>query len=77
MLLASKEGRVDEANKLNDELMPLHKRLFLEANPIPVKRALQLMGRIEGGIRAPLVTLDDSHLSSLQEALIIGGALNK
>ena len=64
MLQLSKKGNEIEANKINDLLMPLHKRLvttaymnpisyytssirlFLEANPIPAKKALQLMGKI-------------------------------
>lgn len=75
MLLASKEGRVDEANALNDSLMPLHKRLFLESNPIPVKKALQIMGKIGPGIRPPLANLDPVHIPSIQEALIVGGCI--
>ena len=69
MLLASKEGRAEEANTIDETLLPLHKRfryryksrnifiikhdfainlsrLFLESNPIPAKKALQLMGKI-------------------------------
>ena len=46
VLTLAKEGKMVEANKINDKLMLLHKRLFLESNPIPVKRALQLMGKI-------------------------------
>ena len=75
MLALSKEGRQAEAEAINANLMPLHKRLFLEANPIPVKRALQIMGRIGAGIRPPLVPMDPVHLDALREALIIGKAL--
>ena len=64
MLLASKQGRAEEANEIDKTLLPLHKRylhciereclfftniffrLFLESNPIPAKKALQLMGKI-------------------------------
>lgn len=70
MLLASKQGRAEEANAIDETLLPLHKRfhycyksrnffiikqydfvlnlfrLFLESNPIPAKKALQLMGKI-------------------------------
>jgi 4-hydroxy-tetrahydrodipicolinate synthase len=73
MLLASKEGRAEEANKINDMLMPLHKRLFLESNPIPVKKVLNLMGKIGSGIRPPLTDLDASHLPSILEAMKAGG----
>ena len=75
MLALSKEGRQAEAEAINANLMPLHKRLFLEANPIPVKRALQIIGRIGAGIRPPLVPMDPVHLDALREALIIGKAL--
>jgi 4-hydroxy-tetrahydrodipicolinate synthase len=53
-------------------LMPLHKRLFLESNPIPAKKVLNLMGKIGPGIRPPLATLDAIHLDALREAMIIG-----
>ena len=72
MLKAAREGRVDEATKINEVLMPLHKRLFLESNPIPAKMVLQLMGKIESGIRPPLDNLDNIHLKALQEAMMIG-----
>eukprot|EP01036_Dinobryon_divergens_P034984 gene34984-45281_t len=75
MLLASKEGRAEEANAIDETLLPLHKRLFLESNPIPAKKALQLMGKIGPGIRPPLCELSDEHVKSLTEALIIGKAM--
>jgi 4-hydroxy-tetrahydrodipicolinate synthase len=46
MLKLSKNKLAVEAEKINAELMPLHKRLFLESNPIPVKRVLHIMGKI-------------------------------
>jgi len=46
MLAAAKSGKTKEAEEINAKLMLLHKRLFLESNPIPVKRALNLMGMI-------------------------------
>jgi 4-hydroxy-tetrahydrodipicolinate synthase len=75
MLAASKQGKKADAEAINDYLMPLHKRLFLESNPIPVKRALQLMGKIDTGIRSPLVKMDDVHVDALREALILGKVL--
>jgi 4-hydroxy-tetrahydrodipicolinate synthase len=52
-------------------------RLFLESNPIPVKKALELMGLIGTGIRPPLTpfSTDSELLKSLQEALIIGSLI--
>jgi len=57
------------AEKINTELMALHKILFVEANPIPVKWALYEMGRIPQGIRLPLLPLDTKHHASLKKVL--------
>ena len=57
------------ARAINARLMPLHTRLFVEANPIPVKWALQQMGRIAGGIRLPLVPLSPAGREAVQAAL--------
>jgi 4-hydroxy-tetrahydrodipicolinate synthase len=72
MLKWSKEGKKDDAEAINQSLMPLHQRLFLESNPIPAKKVLQLMGKIGTGIRPPLTNLSNEHLQKLQEAMMIG-----
>jgi len=54
---AALAGDVAQARAMNERLMPLHLRLFVEPNPIPVKWALARMGRIGTGIRLPLVPL--------------------
>jgi len=72
MLKWSKEGKNVEAEAINQILMPLHQRLFLESNPIPAKKVLQLMGKIGNGIRPPLTNLSDIHLQKLKEAMMIG-----
>jgi len=71
MLSLSKAGQMKEAEEINQLLMPLHQRLFLESNPIPTKKALEMMGKIGPGIRPPLTGLDEIHFKSLQEALAI------
>jgi len=57
-------------------LLGLHRHLFIEANPIPVKWALQQLGKIQGGIRLPLTPLDvryhETVRSALQEAGLRG-----
>jgi 4-hydroxy-tetrahydrodipicolinate synthase len=58
-----------EAREINDKLMPLHRNLFIEANPIPVKWALQQMGLIEQGIRLPLTPLSDKYHAVVTDAL--------
>lgn len=75
MLTWSKAGRREDAEKIDQTLQPLHKRLFLESNPIPVKKALQLMGRIGDGIRPPLTQLSEEHVNALKEAMMIGKCL--
>lgn len=59
----------DQARALNDQLMPLHKGLFVEPNPIPVKWALGAMGRTEFGIRLPLTPLSENLQQPLRELL--------
>jgi 4-hydroxy-tetrahydrodipicolinate synthase len=63
------------ARQINRRLLPLHLRLFVEANPIPVKWALQQMGRIQGGIRLPLTELDPRHHDTIRSALVASGVL--
>lgn len=69
------EGRAAEAKELNDRLMPLHRKLFLEANPIPVKWALQQMGLIDSGIRLPLTPLSEEFQDDVREAMNAAGIL--
>ncbi len=66
---AARGGRVHEARAVNDCLLGLHKHLFVEANPIPVKWALEQMGLIEGGIRLPLTPLAPAHHAIVRTAM--------
>ncbi|HKQ30854.1 MAG TPA: 4-hydroxy-tetrahydrodipicolinate synthase [Burkholderiales bacterium] len=72
----AREGKESEARALNERLMPLHKHLFVEANPIPVKWALQQMGMIKGGIRLPLTPLSAAHHETVRAALRSAGVLS-
>ena len=69
-------GDAVAAKALNDKLMPLHENLFLEANPIPVKWALQQMGLIEQGIRLPLTWFSEQYHDTLRQAMRQSGILN-
>ena len=69
MCAAALVGDVKKAREINLRLLPLHQRLFLEANPIPVKWALAQMGLIEEGLRLPMVTLSERFHETLREAL--------
>ena len=69
MCAAALVGDVKKARELNLQLLPLHQRLFLEANPIPVKWALGEMGMIEPGLRLPLSPLAEKFHQPVREAL--------
>ena len=75
MIAAALAGRTAEAVALNDRLLALHRNLFLEANPIPVKWALKRMGRIADGIRLPLTPLAATHHEAVTAALREAGCL--
>ncbi|MDX1633077.1 MAG: 4-hydroxy-tetrahydrodipicolinate synthase [Marinobacter sp.] len=68
-------GNRDEVERINERLMPLHRKLFLEANPIPVKWALQRMGMITEGIRLPLTPLHEKFHGEVEDALKAAGVL--
>jgi 4-hydroxy-tetrahydrodipicolinate synthase len=69
MCAAALVGDVKKARELNLKLLPLHQRLFVEANPIPVKWALSEMGLIEAGLRLPLSPLAERFHETVREAL--------
>jgi 4-hydroxy-tetrahydrodipicolinate synthase len=69
MCAAALVGDVKKARELNLQLLPLHQRLFVEANPIPVKWALAEMGMIEYGLRLPLAPMSDKFHQTVREAL--------
>ena len=62
-------GDVEAAQGVDKQLALLHRDLFLEANPIPVKWALQRMGMIGSGIRLPLMELEQKYKLQVSEAL--------
>lgn len=70
---AATSGDINLAKKINNELMALHKKLFLESNPIPVKWALTEMERIPPGIRLPLLPLDQQFHHELKQAMLAAG----
>lgn len=62
-------GNRDEAEAINQNLMSLHQNLFVEANPIPVKWALNKMGLIPEGIRLPLTVLSEEYHDIVTQAM--------
>ncbi|MAS08585.1 4-hydroxy-tetrahydrodipicolinate synthase [Salinisphaera sp.] len=69
MCLAATAGERERAERLDAEMQSLHTALFMEANPIPVKWALQDMGWIEPGIRLPLTPLAEHFHEHVRDAL--------
>jgi 4-hydroxy-tetrahydrodipicolinate synthase len=76
MCAATLDGDIRRAREINNRLLGLHRHLFCEANPIPVKWAVQQMGLIKGGIRLPLTPLSagfhDQVRAAMQQAGIAG-----
>jgi len=66
-------GEAEQARSISERLMPLNENLFVEANPIPVKWALQQMGLIQGGIRLPLTPLSTPFHNVVLSALKSAG----
>jgi 4-hydroxy-tetrahydrodipicolinate synthase len=62
-------GDVARARELHYRLLPLFTTLFVETNPIPVKAALAMMGRIDGEIRLPMTPLSEANRPKLAKAL--------
>ncbi|MDH3256479.1 MAG: 4-hydroxy-tetrahydrodipicolinate synthase [Nitrospinota bacterium] len=60
---------MDGALALHYELMALNSVLFIETNPVPVKTALALMGKITGELRAPLAHMSEDHVEQLKTVL--------
>ncbi len=68
-------GNIEEARKQFYRLLPLCRGMFLETNPIPVKRALELMGLCSGEIRLPLTPMSAQNSATLESMLRDYGVL--
>jgi len=69
MIMAAIHGNREAAMSLDAKLAGLHKQLFIQSNPIPVKWALNKMGRIPPGIRLPLTWLSEDCHDAVRQAL--------
>jgi 4-hydroxy-tetrahydrodipicolinate synthase len=70
---AARAGRRAEAERIDADLQPLHRNLFCESNPIPVKWACHKMGLIGPGIRLPLIPLAPQYHAAVASAMIAAG----
>ena len=75
MVSAALKGDYEQARTLHYKLTPLFNALFLETNPIPVKAALAMMGKMSEEVRLPLTLLADEYRPKLREALQQAGVL--
>ncbi|MFA9395013.1 MAG: 4-hydroxy-tetrahydrodipicolinate synthase [Halodesulfovibrio sp.] len=69
------EGDISTARKLHFEMQPLNRAMFMESNPIPVKTALALQGKMDTDFRLPMVPLADENLKKLKAVLVDSGLL--
>ena len=69
MMVAARAGDLATARSINFRLLALHRNLFLEANPIPVKWACAQMGLVESGLRLPLTPLSAEFHDRVRAAM--------
>lgn len=74
---AAMSGNIARAVELNDKLLPLHEKLFVEPNPVPLKWAMTEMGLIASGIRLPLAPLGTVYHDTVRAALRESGILKQ
>jgi len=67
------EGKAEEAEKIDQQLMLLHERLFIESNPIPVKWVMSEMGYCENTYRLPLTPLNEEYYQPVKAAMRAAG----
>jgi 4-hydroxy-tetrahydrodipicolinate synthase len=75
MISAFESGNIPRSRQLHAKMVPLIDALFIETNPVPVKAALALMGKITDGVRLPLCTMSDANLEKLRNAISVFGLI--
>jgi 4-hydroxy-tetrahydrodipicolinate synthase len=69
MVGAMLKGEVEKAREINIKLYPLFEAMFLETNPIPVKKAAEMIGLASGDVRLPLGALSEDNKEKLRKVL--------
>ncbi|RJG00234.1 4-hydroxy-tetrahydrodipicolinate synthase [Noviherbaspirillum sedimenti] len=69
LCVAAMQGEIAKAIEINNRMLPLHNKLFVEPNPVPLKWAMVEMGKIPSGIRLPLVALAPEYHETVRKAL--------
>jgi 4-hydroxy-tetrahydrodipicolinate synthase len=75
MCAAALNGEVAKAREINFRLLGLHRNLFVEANPIPVKWAVARMGKMKNNIRLPLTPLSAGAQPAVEAAMRQAGVI--
>ena len=75
MCALAAKGDAEGATKIDQTLIGLHKKLFIESNPIPVKWAMHKMGFIQKGIRLPMTWMSETAEAELLDAMKMAGVL--
>ncbi|MBI5919183.1 MAG: 4-hydroxy-tetrahydrodipicolinate synthase [Nitrosomonadales bacterium] len=76
MCAAALAGDVATAREINYRLLPLHRHLFVEANPIPVKWAVARLGRVKNVLRLPMTLLSAAAQGVVEDAMRRAGVIN-
>ena len=69
MIMSFFEGDIERARALQMKVLPLVDALFSEVNPIPIKKAMNLLGKDVGPLRPPLCEMEPAHLEELRFAM--------
>ena len=72
----TKKRDLDKVFEIQDRLMPLHKALFVETSPAPVKYACELVGQASAKLRLPLVECTDATKKVVRDAMVHAGLVN-
>ncbi len=75
LIKAYEQGDLKKSQEINMKLLPLVQALFIETNPIPVKKACELLGLCNGALRLPMCDMEDNNLALLKKALKSYGLL--
>jgi 4-hydroxy-tetrahydrodipicolinate synthase len=73
---AWKKRDLDKVFEIQDRLMPLHKALFIETSPAPVKYACELIGQASAKLRLPLVECTEATKKQVRDAMVHAGLIN-
>lgn len=66
---AFNQGNIKKAQRLHNKMLPLAKAMFVETNPIPIKKAMEILGLCSGELRLPLCEMAEENIEKLKAAL--------